>query len=93
MIIAMQRLDKHLAIHTCNNRSYVSLADVIARCWGAASRPMSCLGDEDVIQDATIQEAMQVVFSASLLRTLGGYISRPTKLNSVSRRLEESESV
>jgi hypothetical protein len=31
MIIAMQRLDKHLAIRTCNNRSYVSLVDVITR--------------------------------------------------------------
>jgi hypothetical protein len=29
MIIAMQRLDKHLAIHISNNRTYVILTDVI----------------------------------------------------------------
>jgi hypothetical protein len=31
MIIAMQRLDKHHAIRTCNNRRYVIVADVITR--------------------------------------------------------------
>jgi hypothetical protein len=40
---------------------------------------MSCLGDDDVLYDATIEEMSQVVFSASPLGALGGYISRPTK--------------
>jgi hypothetical protein len=37
---------------------------------------MSCLGDDDVVRDATIEEMLQEVFSAS---PLGGYISRLNK--------------
>jgi hypothetical protein len=40
---------------------------------------MSCLGDDDVVRDATIEEMSQAVFSTSQLGALGGYISRPTK--------------
>jgi hypothetical protein len=42
---------------------------------------MGCLGDDDVVRDATVEEISQEVFLASLL---GGYMIRPTKLNSVS---------
>jgi hypothetical protein len=45
---------------------------------------MGCLGDEDVVRDATIEEMLQVVFSASLLGALGSYVILPTRLNSVS---------
>jgi hypothetical protein len=45
---------------------------------------MSCLGDDDVVRDATIEQISQVVFSASLLRALRDYISQRTKLNPVS---------
>jgi hypothetical protein len=45
---------------------------------------MRCLDDDDVVSDATIEQMSQAVFSASPLGALGGYISRPTKLNSVS---------
>jgi hypothetical protein len=37
---------------------------------------MGCLGGDDVVCDATIEEMSQAVFSAS---PLGGYISRSTK--------------
>jgi hypothetical protein len=40
---------------------------------------MSCLGDDDVVRDATIEEISQAVFSVSPLGALGGYISRATK--------------
>jgi hypothetical protein len=40
---------------------------------------MSCLGDDDVVRDATIEEMSQAEFSASPLGALGSYISRPTK--------------
>jgi hypothetical protein len=40
---------------------------------------MGCLGDGDVVRNATIEEMSQAVFSAS---PLGGYIILPTKLNS-----------
>jgi hypothetical protein len=42
---------------------------------------MSCLGDDDVVRDATIEQMSQAVFSASPLGALGDYINRPTKLN------------
>jgi hypothetical protein len=45
---------------------------------------MRCLGDDDVVRDATIEQMSQAVFSASPLGALGDYISRPTKLNAVS---------
>jgi hypothetical protein len=45
---------------------------------------MSCLGDDDVVRDGTIEQMSQAVFSASPLGALGDYISRPTKLNAVS---------
>jgi hypothetical protein len=41
MIIAKQRLDKHLAIRTCNNISYVILADynsLLGNCVGKQSQ-------------------------------------------------------
>jgi hypothetical protein len=44
---------------------------------------MGCVGDDDVVRDATIEELSQAVFSASPLGALGGYIIRRTKLNSV----------
>jgi hypothetical protein len=52
---------------------------LITRCWTAGSGPMGCLGDDDVVRDATIQEMSQAVFSASPLGVLRGYISRPIK--------------
>jgi hypothetical protein len=45
---------------------------------------MSCLGGDDVLRDATIEEMSQAVFSASPLGSLGGYVIRPTQLSSVS---------
>jgi hypothetical protein len=45
---------------------------------------MDCLGSDDVVRDATIEEMLQALFSASPLGVLGGYIIRPTKLSSVS---------
>jgi hypothetical protein len=42
---------------------------------------MECLGSDDMVRDATIEEMLQAVFSAS---PLGGYIIRPTKLSLVS---------
>jgi hypothetical protein len=45
---------------------------------------MDCLGGDDVVRDATIEEKLQAVFSASPLGALGGYIIRPTKLSSAS---------
>jgi hypothetical protein len=41
---------------------------------------MGCLAGDDVVRDATIEEMLQAVSSASLLGVLRGYISRPTKL-------------
>jgi hypothetical protein len=55
----------------------------VARCWTAGSGAVGCLGDDDVVRDATIEEMSQAVFSASPLGALGGYIFRPTKLGSV----------
>jgi hypothetical protein len=54
---------------------------------------MGCLGDDDVVRDATIEEMSQAVFSANPLGTLGGYIIRPTKLKSVSAVEISSSSV
>jgi hypothetical protein len=45
---------------------------------------MGCLGDDDVVHDATIEEMSQAVFSASPLGALGGYIILPSRLNLVS---------
>jgi hypothetical protein len=45
---------------------------------------MGCLGGDDVVRDATIEEMSKAVVSASPLGALGDYIIRPTKLNSVS---------
>jgi hypothetical protein len=42
---------------------------------------MGCLGVYDMVRDTTVEEMSQAVFSAS---PLGGYISRLTKLSSVS---------
>jgi hypothetical protein len=42
------------------------------------------MGGDDVVHDATIEQMSQAVFSGSPLGALGGYMSRPTKLNSVS---------
>jgi hypothetical protein len=47
-------------------------------------RTVGCLGDDDVARDVTIEEMSQAVFSASPLGALGGYITRPSKLNWVS---------
>jgi hypothetical protein len=41
---------------------------------------MGCLDGDDVVRDATIEEMSEVVFSASPLGALGGYIIRPAKL-------------
>jgi hypothetical protein len=46
---------------------------------------MRCLGDDDVVRDATIEQVSQAVFTASPLGALGDYISEPTKLNAVSQ--------
>jgi hypothetical protein len=54
---------------------------------------MRCLGDDDVVRDATIEQVSQAVFSASPLGALGDYISRPTKLNAVSVEVSVSELV
>jgi hypothetical protein len=53
----------------------------VAHCWAAGSGPMGCLGGDDVVREATIEEMSQAVFSASLLGELRGYIIRPTKLS------------
>jgi hypothetical protein len=45
---------------------------------------VGCLGVDDLVRDATIEEMSEAVFSASPLGALGGYIIRPTKLNAVS---------
>jgi hypothetical protein len=42
---------------------------------------MGCLGDDDVVRDATIEEMSQAVFSASLLGALESYIILPIRLN------------
>jgi hypothetical protein len=46
---------------------------------------MRCLGYDDVVRDATIEQTSQAVFSAGPLGALGDYISEPTKLNVVSQ--------
>jgi hypothetical protein len=48
----------------------------VARCWAAGSGPMGCLGGDDVVCDATIEEMSQAMFSVSSLR---GHIIRLTK--------------
>jgi hypothetical protein len=53
---------------------------------------MGCLGDDDMVRDATIEEMSQAVFSVSPLGGHGGYIIRPTKLNSVQLRLRVVQS-
>jgi hypothetical protein len=58
-------------------------------CNSTASVYSSLQGDDDVVRDATIEQVPQAVFSASPLGALGGYISRPNKLNSVSRSAVE----
>jgi hypothetical protein len=54
-------------------------------CWAAVGGPVSCLGDDDVVCGATMEQMSQAVFSASPLAAFGGCISRPSKLSSVSR--------
>jgi hypothetical protein len=53
---------------------------------------MRCLGNNDVVRDATVEQMSQAVFSVSPLGSLGDYISRPTKLNSVSAGMNRSAS-
>jgi hypothetical protein len=56
----------------------------ITRFWAAGSGPMGCLGDDDMVCDATIEEMLQAVFSVSPLGVPRGYIILPTWLNSGS---------
>jgi hypothetical protein len=41
------------------------------------------------VRDVTIEQMSQAVFSAGPLGALGDYISEPTKLNAVSRSINE----
>jgi hypothetical protein len=68
MIVVMQRLGKHPAM-----RASSCATNVCSSLLG--SRPVSCLDGDDMVRDATIEQA---VFSVSPLRALGGYIIRPT---------------
>jgi hypothetical protein len=52
-------------------------SDIGKRLFSIARVDSPLPGDDDILRDATIQDVSQAVFSASPLRVLRGYISRP----------------